>query len=140
MLFEFVVSQWVRIVLRYSPICFYMHMRHQELLKNKGRIVAQASSSSFRYIDDVLSLNNYRFGNYLHNIYPNEFEVKDTTDVQQYASYLDLEINNSGGLKTKLYDKRDDPTFPIVNFSFISGNIPAYSSVWSLHFTIQTLF
>jgi len=28
-------------------------------------------------------------------------------------------------LKTKLYDKRDDFTFPIVNFLFISSNIPA---------------
>ena len=28
-------------------------------------------------------------------------------------------------MKTKLYDKLDDFTFPIVNFPFISSNIPA---------------
>jgi hypothetical protein len=32
----------------------------------------------------------------------------------------------SGGyIRTKLYDKRDDFNFPIVNFPFICSNIPA---------------
>ena len=44
--------------------------------------------------------------------------------------YLDclLEINKSGKLSTKLYDKRDDFNFPIVNFPFLCGNIPASPS------------
>jgi len=43
------------------------------------------------------------------------------------ASYLGLhlEIDNEGRLKTKHYDKRDDFSFSIVNFPFISSNIPA---------------
>ena len=36
-----------------------------------------------------------------------------------------LEIEPGRRLKTKHYDKRDDFTFPIVNFTFISSNIPA---------------
>jgi hypothetical protein len=36
-----------------------------------------------------------------------------------------VEIDNGGRLKTKLYDKRDDFTFQIINFPFISSNIPA---------------
>ena len=54
-------------------------------------------------------------------------EVKDTTDTQISASYLDLhiDIDKGGRLKTKFYDKRDDFTFPIVNFPYISSNIPA---------------
>ena len=57
----------------------------------------------------------------------NELEDKDTTDTQKSASYLDLhlEINNRGRLKTKLYDKCDYFTFPIVYFPFVSTNIPA---------------
>jgi hypothetical protein len=41
--------------------------------------------------------------------------------------YLDLhlEIENDGRLRSKLYDKRDDFNFPIVNFPFICSNIPA---------------
>ena len=42
--------------------------------------IAQIFNCSFRYIDDVLSLNNSRFGDYLHRIYLNELEVKDTND------------------------------------------------------------
>jgi len=77
----------------------------------------------YRYIDDVLPLNNSRFGDYLHLIYINELVIKDTTDPQKSVSYL--EIDNAGRLKIKLYDKRDDFTFPTVNFLFISINIPA---------------
>ena len=52
----------------------------QGSLKNKDRKLAQVFNSIFCYIDDVLSLHNSRFGDYLHLIDPNELEVKDTTD------------------------------------------------------------
>ena len=53
--------------------------------------------------------------------------MKDTTNTDRFASYLDihLEIDNGELLKTKLYDKRDDFNFPIVNFRLICSNIPA---------------
>ena len=56
-----------------------------------------------------------------------ELEIKDTTDTDRSASYLDLhiEIDSEGRLRTKPYDKRDDFNFPIVNFPFICSNIPA---------------
>jgi len=65
--------------------------------------IAQIFNCSFRYIDDVLSLNNSRFGDNLHRIYLNELEVKDTNDTQKYASYLELylEIDDGGRAKTK---------------------------------------
>jgi hypothetical protein len=81
----------------------------------------------FHYIDDVLSLNNSRFDDFVDRIYPIELEIKDTTDTDKSASYLDLhlEIDSEGRLRTKLYDKRDAFNFPIVNFPFICSNIPA---------------
>ena len=99
----------------------------QELLRKKDKKLAISFNSTFRYIDDVLSLNNSKFGDYVDRIYPIELEIKDTTDTVKSASYLDLhlEIDNEGRLKTKLYDKRDDFSFPIVNFPFLSSNIPA---------------
>ena len=53
--------------------------------------------------------------------------MKDTTDTDRSASYNDLhlEIDSEGRLRTKLYDKRDDFNFPILNFPFICSNIPA---------------
>ena len=95
--------------------------------KNKDRKSAHAFNSSFRYIDDVLSPNSSRFCHYSYPIYTIKLEVNDTTDIQKFASCLDLhiEIDNGGRLNTTLYDKRYDFTFPIVNFPFISSNIPA---------------
>jgi hypothetical protein len=65
--------------------------------------------------------------NFIHRIYPIELEIKDNTDTDRSASYLDLhlEIDSEKWLRTKLYDKRDDFNFPIVNFPFICSNIPA---------------
>ena len=64
---------------------------------------------------------------YLEVIYPTELEVKDTTESFNSASYLDLqlEFDIQGKLNLKLYDKRGDFNFPIVNFPFLSSNIPA---------------
>jgi len=78
----------------------------------------------FRYIGDVLSLNN-NFSNFLHLIYPAELVVKNTTDSSNSASYLDLYLEHdvNGTLTTKLYDKRDD--FAIVNYPFLGSNIPS---------------
>jgi len=82
---------------------------------------------TFRYIDDILSLNNKNFSNFLHLIYPVELAVKDTTDYPNSASYLDLylENDNNGTLTTKLYDKRDDFNFPVVSYPFIDSNTPS---------------
>ena len=48
-------------------------------------------------------------------------------DTDRSASYLDLhlKIDGEGRLRTKLYDKKDDFNFAIVNFPFISSNISA---------------
>ena len=53
--------------------------------------------------------------------------MKDTTDTDRPASYLDLQLktDDEGRLGRKHYDKRDDFNFPIVNFPFVCGNIPA---------------
>jgi hypothetical protein len=69
----------------------------QWLLKNKERKLGQPFNSSLRYIDGVLSLNDSRFGDYLHRIYPNELEVKDITDTQKSASYLDIYLETDNG-------------------------------------------
>jgi hypothetical protein len=98
----------------------------QGLLKKNEKKLARSFNFTFRYIDDVLSLNNSRFGDFVDRICPIELEIKDTTDTARSASYLDLhlEINSEWRLRTKLYDKRDDFNCPIVNFPFICSNIP----------------
>ena len=87
------------------------------LQKNENKL-ARSFNFTFRYIDDVLSLNNSRFGDFIDRIYPIELEIKDTTDTDRSASYLDLhlDIDSEGRLRTKLYDKGDVSIFPLWTF------------------------
>ena len=73
------------------------------LLKKNEKKLARSFNFTFRDIDDVLSLNNYRFCDFVDRIYPIELEIKDTTDTDKSASYLGihLEIGSDGRLRTK---------------------------------------
>jgi hypothetical protein len=66
---------------------------------------------------------------YVDSIYPNELEIKDTTECSTSASYLDvlLKLDTNGKLTnhSQLYDKRDDFDSSIVNFPYLCSNIPA---------------
>ena len=95
--------------------------------------IAPQFNFTYRFIDNVLSINNPDFENYLGQMYPAELEIKDTTESNTSASYLDLllSIESDGQLCTSLYDKRDDFNFHISNFSFLSSDIPS-SPAWGV--------
>ena len=99
----------------------------QSLLSTGKKHLASRFNLTYRYIDDVLSINNPEFENYLGQMYPAELEIKDTTESTTSASYLDLQlsIGRDGQLHTSIYDKRDDFNFHITNFPFLSSNIPS---------------
>ena len=82
---------------------------------HSSQYCSQSFNFTFRYIDDVLSLYNSRFGDFVDRISPIELEIKDTTDTDKSTSYLDLhlEIDSERRLRTKFYDKRDDFNFSI---------------------------
>jgi hypothetical protein len=46
----------------------------QKLLRDNNKKVDMSFNHTFRYIDDVLSINNHNFHNYVHLIYPDELE------------------------------------------------------------------
>jgi hypothetical protein len=52
-------------------------------------------------MDDVLSLNNSRFGDFVDRIYPIELEIKDTTDTDRSVSYLDHHFDKERKFTTK---------------------------------------
>ena len=97
----------------------------QSLLQAGKKHLVQRFNFTYRYIDDVLSLKNTKFAEYLEFIYSRELEIKETSEAAASSSYLDyyLYIDN-GMLTTRLYDKQDDFNFPIVNFPFLSSIIP----------------
>jgi hypothetical protein len=53
----------------------------QKLLRDNNKKLAMCFNHTFWYIyiDDVLSINIHNFHNYVHVIYPDELEIKDTT-------------------------------------------------------------
>ena len=96
----------------------------QSLLSAGKKKIASQFNFTYRYIDDVLSINNPDFENYLGQMYPAELEIKDTTESNTSASYLVLllSIESNGQLRTSLYDKRDDFNFHR-NLYFAVGSI-----------------
>ena len=68
-----------------------------------------------------------KFLDYLKEIYPSQLTVEKANKSDHLADYLDLTfiIDSGGKLSTRLYDKRDDFDFHIVNFPFLSSNIPS---------------
>ena len=60
-------------------------------------------------------------------IFTPKSSISETTESTSVASYLDLLFirDNSNNITTKLYDKRDTLGFHIVNFPFMSSNIPS---------------
>ena len=97
----------------------------QGILKKNEKKLARSFNFTFRYIDDVLSLNNSRFGDFVDRIYSIELEIKDTSDRDRSASYLNLHLEIERQLRRKLCEIRDDFNFPIVNFPLKCCNIPA---------------
>ena len=113
----------------------------QSLLSTGRKQLASRFNFTYRYIDDVLSINNPEFENYLGQMYPVELEIKDTTESNTSASYLDLllSIGRDGQLHTSIYDKRDDFNFHITNVPFLSRQYSNLARLWRLYFAAYTV-
>jgi hypothetical protein len=68
-----------------AHLFLYSHEAYfiQGFLKKNENKLARSFNFTFRYIDNVLSLNNSRFGEFVDRIYPIELEIKDTTDTDR---------------------------------------------------------
>ena len=100
-----------------------------EYMKNRIKDNLQAAmkfNGTMRYIDDLLTLNNSTFASKIQDIYPPELDIKKTTESPTTVSYLDILITiNNRKYVTTVYDNRDSFYFSIVNFPYLSSNIPS---------------
>ena len=98
-----------------------------KLVKEGKRKLARKFNLSYCYIDDLISFNNKRFKEFISDIYPKELTISESTESTSIASYLDLLFirDKSNNIMTKLFEKRDAFGFHIVNFPFMSSNIPS---------------
>ena len=91
----------------------------QGLLKRGKKHLAQKFNFTYRYIDDVLSLNNSKISEFIDLIYPCELEILDATESNTSVSYLGCYLCfGYGKFVTGLRDKRDELNFHIVKFNF----------------------
>ena len=69
----------------------YLFKLEYKFMKNLLKTnMSKAQLFSFRYIDDLLTLNNPSFGNVISDIYPPELVLKETTEKRGLVSYLDV--------------------------------------------------
>ena len=81
--------------------------------------IIDAFNTTYRYLDDILHINNIYFDNMVINIYPAELQLNKSNTSGTAATFLDLHLFISNDIViTKFYDKRDDFDFEIVNFPF----------------------
>ena len=99
------------------------------LSDDKQADVIDAFNTTSRYLDDILNINNVYFDNMVSQIYPSELQLKKANASDTEAAFLDLHLSISNDIvSTKIYDKRDDFDFEIVNFPFLDGDVPRSTS------------
>ena len=68
----------------------------------------QKFNNTFRYLDDILALNNNDFRMYNKEIYPVELTLIKANDNNDHCPFLDLDIYIiNGKINTKIVDRRD---------------------------------
>ena len=76
-----------------------------------------------------MNIDNNFFDSMVNRIYPSELQLDKANASDPEASFLDLHLSISDGfVKTKIYDKRDDFDFDMVNFPFLDGDVPRSTS------------
>ena len=129
----------------HSPVCFkwfapdynicgrvhrslFLERFHEVSRENQADII-EAFNSTSRYLDDLLNIDNIYFDQMVDRIYPTELQLNRANSSDTEEPFLDLNLCISNGtVSTKIYDKRDDFDFDIVNFPFLDGDVPRRTS------------
>ena len=81
------------------------------------------------YLDDIFTIDNPEYAEHIPDIYQRELQLNKANTSDKETSFLNLNIKVIGSnIHTSVYDKRDDFGSPIVNFPWLSGDVPALPS------------
>ena len=112
---------------------YYFESKWIKGLKKENLQIARRFANTFRFIDDLLTVNDDDFfaQNY-KDIYPPELQLNLESSGNE-VSFLDLHLTKvDRRVDIKLFDKRDDFPFSIVRLPYACSNIPTsmfYSSI-----------
>ena len=101
-----------------------------------GHIFLALFFANFPNCHDIFS----RFGDFVHRIYPKEFEIKATTDTLKSASYIDKHIDIDG--KDKFMTNCTTNAIILILYrqlSILLWQHPFITCVWNFHIDSQTL-
>ena len=122
----------IRICLQTNGVCLrscYERDFMTSLSDVKQAEIIEAFKSTSRYLDDLLNIDNPYFEGMVNRIYPPELQLNKANTSDTEALFLDLNLFISNGfVSSKIYDKRDDFDFDIVNFPFLDGDVPCSTS------------
>ena len=108
--------------------CFERNFMKSLLPENQGDII-EAFNSTSTYLDDLLNIDNIYFEQMVNGIFPDELQLNKSNSSDTDAPFLDLNLFISNGtVSTKVYDKRDNFDFDIVNIPFHDGDVPRRKS------------
>ena len=97
-----------------------------DLHKSKRDLIDMFNDTS-RYLDDIFTIDNPEFEKYIPDRYPAELQLNKANTSDKETTFLDLNIKVIGNvIHTSVYDKRDDFGFTIVNFPWLSGDVPRF--------------
>ena len=91
----------------------------KSLTRENQADIIEAFNSTSRYLDDLLNIDNIYLDQIVDRIYP----TANSSEPRNLFLDLNLWISN-GTVFTKIYDKRDDFDFDIVNFPFWMSIFP----------------
>ena len=95
------------------------------LAKNGDLQKIVAFNTTSRYLDDILNIDNPFFPSLYKSIYPPQLQLNKANTSNTRAAFLDLDLSIEDDIIiTKIYDKRDDFTFNIVNFPHLDSDVP----------------
>ena len=98
-------------------------------LSSDNQADVKAFNSTSRYLDDLLNIDNHYFEGMVYQINPSKLQLNKANTSDTEALLLDLQLSISNGfVSSKIYDKRDDFDFDIVNFPFLDGDVPCRPS------------
>ena len=119
----------------YAPLVMdlFLFCYERDFMKSLSRVnqadIVEAFSSTSRYLDDLLNIDNIYFEPMVDRIYPAELQLNKANSSGTEAPFLDLNLSISNGtVSTKIYNKRDDFDFDIVNFPYLDGKAPRRTS------------
>ena len=99
------------------------------LSDDKQADVIAGFNTTSRYLDDILNINNVYFDDMLSQLYPLDLQLNKANTSNTETAFLDLHLSISYDIvSTKMYDKRDDFDFKIVNFPFLDDDVPRSTS------------